>query len=44
MPIIAPLNSSHTVRKNIGTIGLIPSHYIAVLLSKLPQIRGDEVA
>jgi hypothetical protein len=38
MPIVAPLNTSHTVCQNIGAIGFIPTDYIAVLLGELAEM------
>jgi hypothetical protein len=35
MPVIAPLDAAHAMRKNVGTIRFIPPHYVAVLLSEL---------
>jgi len=38
MPVIALLDVTHAMRKNLGQIRFIPPRYVAVLLSELSQI------
>jgi hypothetical protein len=37
LPVIAPFDTAHAMRKNVGMIRFIPPHYVAVLLCKSPN-------
>ena len=39
---MAPLDTTHAVRKNIGAIRFVPPHYVATLFAELPQVTEHE--